>query len=453
MRRTFPQPTPLSDYKDQFGQAQEGLLSLTARQVRNLQLLKIVAQDVIHIGPGSKTAVGILVMRYDRELEKRLRQEALIDASDRLYYVLELDTPGRRNPDNGADDPAERAAADAFNQVIDSVRMLDRQAIYHDQAERLIRTAGLLANMTPQYVQARLIPEQYFRLLRDGKDIGYTYEIEEVDDKSGRIAGMPVIRIDQRSESLQEDGRDLQVQSRLTVTTDRKHEIWENLATVIVPPSPANKAGSQTLFSEVGSSLSQVKVVAAPPGSGLDQPQPSDPSLQPGLRMKDVWTLNVVRHSSDLLNPDLKQDFPPFKQDLPVFYMPLAMSHLLPRMVPFNEPKTYLFAVYVSNGDNRNPAVMMRYIDVEPAEPVRLEGQTYLAVAIRDRIGLEGAVSTHYLSAESGRYLGSVTPLTGSNGAAVSETVLPTDAATLRRIWPNCNLTRPDRIVDLSGRR
>jgi hypothetical protein len=456
MRRTFQQPTPLTDYNDQFGQSHEGLLTLTVRQLRNQQLLKVVAQDVIHIGQGGKTAVGILAMRYDRDLEHRLRQEALIAANDQLYYVLELDTPARPGADNGVEDPGERRAADAFNQMLDSVELLDRRAIYRDQADRLIRTAGLLASFTPQYVQDRLIPEQYLRLQRDGRDVGYTYEYEEVDDKAGRIAGTPVVRIDMRSETTPSEGTDLQVQSRLTVTTDRKHEVWENLATVSVKPTPQNKAGTQTLFTEVGSSEQQVKVTAIPPGSALEAPpsaQPQSPDLQgqPGLRMKTVWTMTVVRTSSDVQNPDIKQDFPKFTQELPVFYLPMALSHLLPRLIPYTVPDTYLFATYVPDGDHGNPAVMMRYIDVLPAETVRLDGQTVLAVAIRDHVGLEGPTTTHYVSAESGHYLGSVTSIVGADGISTTEMVLPTDAATLRQIWPNCDLTRPDRIVDKAG--
>jgi hypothetical protein len=456
MRRSFPQPTPLSDYHDQFGQSHEGLMTLTVRQLRNEQLLKVVAEDVIHIGQGGKTAVGILAMRYDLDLEHRLRQEALIAANDQLYYVLELDTPGRQGADNGTEDPGERHAADAFNQMLDSVQLLDRRAIYRDQADRLIRTAGLLANMTPSYVQDRLIPEQYLLLQRDGRNVGYTYEVEETDDKAGRIAGTPVFRIDMRSVTTPRDGTDLQVQTRLTVTTDRKHELWENLAMVNVKPTAQNKTGTQTLFTEVGSSVQQVKVTAAPPGSGLEAPQaPAEqsPDLagQPGLRMIPVWTLTVVRNESDAQNPDIKQDFPKFTQDLPVFYLPEALSHLLPRLVPYDEPKTYLFAVYVPDGDHGNPAVMMRYLDVLPAETVRLNGQTVLAVAIKDHVGLEGPTTTHYLSAESGRYLGSVTSVVGADGISSTEMVLPTDAAALRRIWPDCNLTRPDRIVDRAG--
>jgi hypothetical protein len=62
------------------------------------------------------------------------------------------------------------------------------------------------------------------------------------------------------------------------------------------------------------------------------------------------------------------------------------------------------------------------------------------AIPIRDRIGLEGAVTTHYMSPE-GVFLGSVNEET-------KITYLPTDRATLMSIWKDADLSRPGEVDD-----
>jgi hypothetical protein len=59
-------------------------------------------------------------------------------------------------------------------------------------------------------------------------------------------------------------------------------------------------------------------------------------------------------------------------------------------------------------------------------------------VPVQDRIGLEGSVTTHYLTPE-GKYLGCV-----NEDSKI--TLLATDAPTLERLWRNANLTRPGRV-------
>ena len=94
-----------------------------------------------------------------------------------------------------------------------------------------------------------------------------------------------------------------------------------------------------------------------------------------------------------------------------------------------------MFAVYVSDQSH----VMHRYVDVGSEQDVDLAGQHVRAVPISDRVGLEGAPTIHYISAD-GKYLGSV-------NKESKITILPSDAATLQKIWANkANLTRPREI-------
>ena len=96
------------------------------------------------------------------------------------------------------------------------------------------------------------------------------------------------------------------------------------------------------------------------------------------------------------------------------------MDHLLPRLLPRGE-RGYLFASYISD----QKEVVKRYIDVGKEGEYMLAGKTIHAVPVSDRIGLEGSVTTHYVTPE-GEYLGTANPDS-------KITLIPTDAATFRR--------------------
>jgi hypothetical protein len=73
-------------------------------------------------------------------------------------------------------------------------------------------------------------------------------------------------------------------------------------------------------------------------------------------------------------------------------------------------------------------------------QEVTLGGKQVMAIPVADRIGLEGAVTTHYVSA-AGQYLGSASPDSKIE-------ILPSDAATLEQLWKNVDLTRPGAVPD-----
>jgi hypothetical protein len=93
---------------------------------------------------------------------------------------------------------------------------------------------------------------------------------------------------------------------------------------------------------------------------------------------------------------------------------------------------------------------MARYVDVLKEQEVTFNGQKIRAVPIRDRITWEGPITTHYVSTD-GKYLGSEsTLLSRVNGQEKRSkiTVVPTDAATLSKIWVDPNLTEPSKPKD-----
>lgn len=90
-----------------------------------------------------------------------------------------------------------------------------------------------------------------------------------------------------------------------------------------------------------------------------------------------------------------------------------------------------MFATYVSD----QKEVIRRYVDVGKEGEYILAGKNIHAIPVRDRVGLEGSVTTHYVTPE-GEYLGSI-------NLDSKVTLLPTDAPTLQKMWKDVNLTRP----------
>jgi hypothetical protein len=128
---------------------------------------------------------------------------------------------------------------------------------------------------------------------------------------------------------------------------------------------------------------------------------------------------------------------PPIDRELPPWYLPQAIGHLLPRLVPLNEPRTFLFGSFV----REKQEVMSRYVDVERARNVVFDGKTILVVPIKDRIGMEGSPTYHYLT-PAGTYV-------GSENEEARIVILPADEATLRRLWPDADLRAPSPVADL----
>jgi hypothetical protein len=216
------------------------------------------------------------------------------------------------------------------------------------------------------------------------------------------------------------------------VSFDRKHEKWSNTAWIDKGKDAAGKPQMDHV-GDVGSSDVESRTVYDK--NLVNHPEQIGPGKdnvdknQPAYRRVDVAVLNAEQFGKNKTSE-------PFVQELPVFYIPQALAHLLPRLVPRKEAAKYMFASYVPE----KQSVMARYVDVGVEQDVTLDGQHLSAIPVRDRIGLEGSVTTHYVSAD-GQYLGSVNP-----DSKVE--ILPSDAATLERIWKDVDLSRPGAVPD-----
>jgi hypothetical protein len=211
---------------------------------------------------------------------------------------------------------------------------------------------------------------------------------------------------------------------------DRRLEDWSRV--IVADAGNKDKDGNRikTQTEEFGTSnktsVSKLDKNGVP-GTAIDPHQPP-------VRIVDQYVLDVTTVSPSGQGEPLNQEVAPW-------YIPQALSHLLPRLVPLHpemdlnlgtiKPRTYMFAVYVPEVRE----VMNRYIDVKDVQEAEFAGKRILAVPVEDRLGWQGSLTTHYLT-PGGLYL-------GSENKEAHLVMLPTDAKTLLSIWKNADLTRP----------
>jgi hypothetical protein len=351
-----------------------------------------------------------------------------------------------------------------FRQMLDSVRLLDTAKLHQDQVERLIRTRSLMVNWTPSRLHNVLVSEEWLRMVRDGRDVGYSYITEQTAAGVPRPLRLEEVKAGKSDRELVQPGDGILIGVRarmldpvqdvvpnekpkgpvqvdsaswLFVTPDRKLEDWSRV--LVVDDGSVNKEGkpvkSQT--EEFGSSNSQT--IRSLDKEGL--PGTKHDPKQPAIRIREQYTLDVTTVSQS-------GEGAPVNRELPGWYLPQALGQLAPRLVPLHaemdvdgtpKPRSYLFATYVPEIRE----VMHRYIDVGNEQSVTLAGKTIRAVPITDRLGWHGSVTTHYMT-PTGTYL-------GSENKESHILMLPTDAESLMAIWKNANLTRPGAIEKPHG--
>ncbi len=458
-RRTFPSPMNLTYGRDGRGQTQPGILQQTAAAVirqygdpellkKGLPGLKMLRQDLTNLG---NCDVGMLVFRYTKDAERRFAQSAIIEANDQVFYVVSLTTPGRRDVeipltkdgDEATEDPGERQAVEMFRKILESVKLLDRKQIYDDQVERLFRTRSLLQNWTSRKLFATLIPEQYVRVLREDKpgvftDVGCRYIVEDPDRKGAEDVirvGIDTLFSETGPGKPTPKSPHSEKEDLLSVSVDRKHEDWSSQTVLNDGSVPTPRHPWPKLVEFGTSDLKTSRFLLVDPHYDPNNPASKledqykqgtneDPK-QPWVGTRDNYTLSV-QYVGTMGNQD------PVNRPLPVFYLPQALDSMLPRLIPPNEVKTYMLATYVSDARE----VMLRYIEVKPAQQVTLAGRSFQAIPITDHIGLEGSVTTHYVS-PTGQYL-------GSENKDAKIVTIPTDRDTLSRLWPETTLHRPE---------
>jgi hypothetical protein len=442
-RVRLEQSVPLAGGPDADGNQRDGVIELALQKLTaGIPDAQVLRNEVINVG---RIRVGMLAVRYSTvDQQRRLTEQAIVevpDADQRLYYFLDLTGPGK--PESEPLDivnPAEKAASDVFSQVVDSVVLLDRAEVARDQVERLYETRALFVAWTgdhAQSIRSALIPEQWLRVLKNGRDVGYSYVVETLENQ-GKSIDDATVRIGVRSLAASTLASQWDTVTWMTCSLDCKHESWSMLGRNL--DARGRVLGT---LGQVATSDEETKAVALQPqidsstgalGGGDDDR--GGPLGQGNVDIETVRSLQVITtHGPTQLDP--------LKQDVPAFYVPQAIDYLLPSLLPLDRPHTYMFAVFVPDATSSTGGgkVMARYCDVLPVQQASFNNQTQDAVEIVDRLGLEGAPTTYYFTPE-GKFLGSRCIFQdGDNQTTL--TVLPTDADTLGRLWNQPDLTVP----------
>jgi hypothetical protein len=363
---------------------------------------KVLRNDVLY---GDGYDAGVVAQHYSIATNTYLTQRAVVRANDRLYYVITLTTPAPR--DNPTADPDIKRAVALFNGTLDSVKLIDQTKIRQDQDERLLTTRGALVDIASETkMRAALIPETWLRLIRNGKDIGYSYVIEEVANEIPRQGmkprgGVEGVLVGVRSRTEPDAGLRVDTETWMWMSFDRRQESFSNQAAV------QPKTGPLQVTKEAGFTIRRTR------------PQ--------GEALKDEWRLDVRYGGKSEGMQSLQRELPPF-------YLPLALNQISNRMLLARGPKNYLFYAYVSE----RREVMARYVDVLGVQSAKFNGQLIQAQVIEDRIGLRGSVTRHYYDPK-GRYL-------GSENTDAKIVILPTDRPTLERMYKDADLSRPNAV-------
>ena len=269
-RQTLDRSLPLTIHNDQFGRPTPGELERAVEDIRqNAPTAKILRNEVINVG---RVRVGLIATRYESHAgggERRLSQMAIFEALDadfKMYYVLEMTSPAK--PDSEPDDivnPGEKLASEVFAKIVDSVVLLDRSDVVKEQTERLFNTRSLFVTWTSDSGKAvgnALVPEQWQRIFRDGKDIGYSYITEKVEDNQ-KTPELSVVHIGVKSRIKADRNMVWDTQTTMTSTVDHKHESWTISAKCKGP-----KGEDVDDFTQVATSDEQTKAVLEQNGAG-----------------------------------------------------------------------------------------------------------------------------------------------------------------------------------------
>lgn len=403
------------------GEKERGLLEMTVAQYKTrLPNQKLLRQDVL---PVAGHDAGIVMLRATVGVHPQLIQQAIIQQNEQSYYNLILTTPGLPfdAPSEKAD-ATEMNAAATFRAILETVQLLDPDKLRAEQVDRLFRTRTMFVNWTEAKVRSVLIPEQWMRVIRDGKDIGYSYIVEEPETRGVN----PGIKIGIRSRTLPQAGQQVDAETWYHVSFDRKIEDWSSIALFTEPKE-------KYYATEFGSSIQRRKPVADNDPMAATQPVVKGDNVR--VKLVDTYRLAVHRVTKKVTTPDIERELPPF-------YLAQGFGHLLPRLVPKKEPAGFMFYYYVS-GDAE---VKLRYIDVGLETTAFLAGKKITAIPITDRLGYDGAPTIHYIES-TGQYLGSITTAVNEDGEKSVVSVVPTDRDTLNQLWKDANLVRPEEAV------
>jgi hypothetical protein len=422
-------------------------------------LLDLTAKQLLQSNPNAEVIsttvldknVGVIEARYNSGVDRLFTQQALIRQDDQSYYLIQMGSPTDKpkNAPINPPDPRETEAHIAFTAMLPTVSVLDRQSLVAEQKVRLENTRALWVLLDQRKILQAMEPQHFMRIVRDGKDIGFV-QVNERQASHGNDPGLETI-LRSRVENIPDEFID---QSKLVgpgptgtgtvvpgltptpAVTEKKeptniytmstfyfsfdrlpgfvanHEDWETLTQMDQDKKNqvVERANSDVSFHRALDRAKLAEQFRVPTTQGSKDREP--PIIE-----RDDYVLSV---SQDVK----KRRAPSVDRKLTWFYLPQGLRQMLPRLLPLDESAQYMFSTYVSE----QREVMARYVDVDRATDVTLDGKLVHAIPVSDRIGIDGLPTIHYMS-PSGKWLGSI-----SEEGRVQ--VLPATEEQLKEIWP-----------------
>lgn len=418
------------------GGVRVGLLDLLANELRREVNGDILRNDLTPLGDAE---AGVFTVRYSLGPTTLLRQDALIRASETLYYRLSLVSPAPTGPvEELANDPAVRSAVEQFNRTFDSFEKIDQTALREDQERRLLKTRALLVNLGVRGRMANATAgEQWWRIRREGQEIGYAHVIEEPanrlpDDLA--TAFTEAGRQDGVAEPLMAEG--VRVGVALRLNTDEgtiERRTWSytsrDLATSDFRESNQLFRAGETDPNATGASaggwmIGQMRSRTVP--RQVQVPRPG------GLGTETVMDIVEQRKLEVTYTLDGEVQGDPLVRQLPAWFVPQAADHLLPKLVaPWGEGE-YMIAVYAPE----RREVMNKYLDVAPPRRMTTPGgEQRLVMLVTTRLGLAGAPTRHYVDAETYEWLGSVNEETDLQ-------IWPSSREEIAQVWQDTTMVK-----------
>lgn len=410
-RLSLSSPAKLETRQLPEGGTQAGLLEVVTQETVRESNAEVLRSEVTPLGEGE---AGVIIARTTTPTLTQLRQIALIPFTDVLYHRVVMTSPAPAGEVEAlAEDENVQQAAAAFSEALNTFKRLDQAGIREDQEERLLRTRALFVNLTRPNVLQVLEPEQWWRIRKDNEDIGWAHVREHTADRIPSGRGN-----DDEVDPQVAEGVRVGIQTHLVTdeaTIDRFTWLWSSFDRregKFLEESVLTQDGQISQEGFVAGSMTARRVpkkvrVPRATGVGADEVMEivDERRLEVSVSVGDEPPTSLVR-------------------ELPAWYLQQAMAHLLPRLVAPWGRRTYLVAVY----NPEQTEIWQQYVDVEGPRNETVFGEKQLVMIVTTRMGLSGDPTTHYISTDGYRWLGSMNEATGVE-------IRPVDEATLRSVW------------------
>lgn len=212
-----------------------------------------------------------------------------------------------------------------FEAVAHSLAVEDPAVRDRQRKEQVQQGQTWMQTVTTDRISKALLPEQWFRMLHGGKDIGYL----RISERPGKRLDFEGVEVEIQSR-VEIDKQTVDTLSTMFLSTAQDYEDWSTKTTVRpTTPPPAPKAGT-------------------PP------PPESISAAETGVRTKG--SITVTRQNVTGANK-YTWDVPPEG------YLPQVFVHLMPALLPRDKPAAMgFYAYYPASG-----AITYRLVQTQPA--------------------------------------------------------------------------------------